>query len=127
MNFTVSSTAASDSGGNSSLQISPAIITTGAYQNVTAAPANLAAITVKGSAGVSYGQNIGFVRDAFGLVTVPMELPGGVDFAAREMWKNISMRIIRAYDINNDVMPVRIDLLYGTATFYQELACRLTN
>ena len=127
MNFTVSSAAASDSGGNSSLQISPAIITTGAYQNVTAAPANLAAITVKGSAGVSYGQNIGFVRDAFGLVTVPMELPGGVDFAAREMWKSISMRIIRAYDINNDVMPVRIDLLYGTATFYQELACRLTN
>lgn len=127
MNFTLSATAASDAGGNSTLSISPAIVTSGAYQNVTGAPANLAAITVKGAASTAYGQNLAFVRDAFGLVTVPMELPGGVDFAAREMWKNISMRIIRAYDINNDVMPVRIDILYGTATFYGELACRLTN
>lgn len=127
MNFVVVSTANSDSGGNSTLSISPAIVTTGAYQNVNAAPANLAAITVKGSASTSYAQNIGFVRDAFGLVTVPLELPGGVDFGAREMWKNISMRIIRAYDINNDVLPCRIDILYGTSTYYGELACRLTN
>ena len=82
---------------------------------------------VKGTASTSYAQNIGFVRDAFGLVTVPMELPGGVDFAAREMWKNISMRIIRAYDIVNDVLPVRIDILYGVSAYYQELACRLSN
>lgn len=127
MNFVVTATANSDSGGNATIQISPAIVTSGAYQNVTGSPANLAGITVKGTASTAYGQNIAFVRDAFGLVTVPMELPGGVDFAAREMWKNISMRIIRAYDINNDVMPCRIDILYGTSTFYQELAVRLTN
>lgn len=127
MNFVVTSTAASDAGGNSTVQFSPAIVTSGAYQNVTNSPANLAAITVKGSANVTYAQNLAFVRDAFGLVTVPMEIPGGVDFAAREMWKNISMRIIRAYDINNDVMPTRIDILYGTATYYQQLGCRLTN
>jgi len=58
---------------------------------------------------------------------VPMELPDGVDFKARETYKNISMRIVRAWDINNDVFPCRIDLLYGTATYYPELACRLTN
>lgn len=127
MNFVVVSAANSDSSGNSTLSISPAIVTTGPYQNVNAAPANLAAITVKGAASTAYAQNIGFVRDAFGLVTVPMELPGGVDFGAREMWKNISMRIIRAYDINNDVLPCRIDILYGTSTYYGELACRLTN
>jgi hypothetical protein len=50
-----------------------------------------------------------------------------VDFAAREMYKNISMRIIRAYDVNNDVLPCRIDVLYGVACFYPELAVRLTN
>lgn len=127
MNFVVTAAAASDSGGNSTVQFSPAIVTSGAYQNVTNSPANLASITVKGAASTSYAQNIGFVRDAFGLVTVPMEIPGGVDFAAREMWKNISMRIIRAYDINNDVLPSRIDILYGTSTYYQQLACRLTN
>lgn len=126
-NFVVTAPVNSDSGGNATIQISPAITTSGAFQNVSAAPANLAAITVKGTASAAYAQNLAFVRDAFGLVTVPMELPGGVDFAAREMWKGISLRIVRAYDINNDVMPARLDLLYGTSTFYQELACRLTN
>src|SRR6266851_2223541 len=126
-NFVVTATANSDSGGNSTISISPAITTTGAYQNVTGSPANLSVIAVKGSASTAYAQNLGFVRDAFGLVVVPMELYDGVDFKARETYKNISMRIIRAFDINNDVAPVRIDLLYGTSTFYPELACRLTN
>ena len=88
---------------------------------------NLSAITVKGAANNLYAQNLGFTKDAFGLVTVPMEVPQGVDFAAREMYKNISMRIIRAYDIWNDVMPVRVDILYGVSTYYPELACRLSN
>ncbi len=125
--FVVTATAASDGGGNSTIQISPAITTSGAYQTVTASPASLAAITVVGTANTSYAQNIAFVRDCFGLVMVPMELPQGVDFAARQMWKGISLRIVRQYDINNDVLPCRIDLLYGTATFYAELGVRLTN
>lgn len=126
-NFSVTAVANSDGGGNSTISIQPAIIISGAYQTVSAAPANLAAITVKGSASTTYAQNLAFVKDAFGLVTVPLELPQGVDFAAREMFKNISMRIIRAYDVNNDVFPSRIDILWGTSTFYQELAVRLTN
>lgn len=127
MNFTLVSTAASDSGGNSTLSISPAITTTGAYQNVSNSPANGATITVMGSPTISYFQNIAFTRDAFGLVCVPMELPGGVDFAARQMFRNVSMRIVRAYDVWNDVTPCRIDILFGTAMFYNELAVRLTN
>jgi len=126
-NFVVTATANSDSGGNSTLSIYPAITTSGAYQTVTASPASLAPLTVKGTASTSYFQNVGFVRDCFGLVTVPMELPQGVDFAAREMYKNISLRIIRAYDITNDLFPARVDVLYGTATFYAELGVRLTN
>jgi hypothetical protein len=126
-NFVVQTAANSDSSGAATLSIYPAITTSGAYQTVTASPANLAVITVKGTASTLYAQNIGFVRDAFGLVTVPMELPGGVDFAAREMVKNISMRIVRQYDINNDIVPARLDVLYGTATYYPELGCRLTN
>jgi len=125
--FTLTSVAASDSGGNSTLQIFPSIATTGAYQNVSIAPANGATITVTGAANTSYFQNMGFCRDAMGLVCVPMELPGGVDFAAREMFRNISMRIIRAYDIWNDVTPCRIDVLFGTASFYDSLLVRLTN
>lgn len=125
--FVVTSTAASDASGNATIQFTPAITVSGAYQNVTNAPANGATITVVGSAQTSYFQNMGFTRDAMGLVCVPMELPGGVDFAAREMFRNISMRIVRAYDIWNDVTPCRIDILFGTAAWYNALAVRLTN
>lgn len=126
-NFTVTAQAASDGSGNATLAISPAITPTGAYQNVSASPANGAVITVIGTASTGYAQNLAFVRDAIGLVTVPLELPEGVDFKARETYKNVSMRIIRAYDINNDVFPARMDILYGTTCFYPELGCRLTN
>lgn len=126
-NFVVTSMANSDSAGNSTIGIYPAITLTGPYQTVSNAPANLAAITVKGAANNLYAQNIGFVKDAFGLVTVPLEVPQGVDFAAREMYKNISLRVIRAYDVFNDVFPCRLDALLGTSTYYQELAVRLTN
>ena len=126
-NFLVTGPVASDASGNASIPIYPAITTTCAYQTVSVAPANLSGITViSGSANVTYPQNVGFVKDCFGLVTVPLELPEGVDFKARETYKGISMRIIRAYDINNDVFPARIDILYGTTTFYPELGVRLT-
>lgn len=126
-NFVVTSTASSDGAGNSTISIYPAITTTGAYQTVTASPANGAAITVKGSASTAYAQNLAFVKDAFGLVTVPLELPEGVDFKARETYKGISMAIIRAFDVQNYVFPCRVDILYGVAAYYPELACRLTN
>lgn len=126
-NFVVTATASSNGTGASTISFSPSIVTTGAYQTVSGSPANLAVISVKGSSATAYAQNIAFVKDTFGLVTVPMELPQGVDFVARETYKNISMRIVRDWDINNDVFPTRIDILYGTSTFYPELGCRLTN
>ncbi len=126
-NFLVTGPVTSDSSGNATIPVYPAITLSGAYQTVSASPANLATITVlSGSANVTYAQNVAFVRDTFGLVTVPMELPEGVDFKARDMYKGVSLRIIRAYDINNDVFPCRMDLLYGTTTFYPELGVRLT-
>lgn len=126
-NFVVTSTVNSDGSGNATIGINPPITTTGAYQTVSGSPANGAAIVVKGTASTQYAQNLGFVKDAFGLVTVPLELPEGVDFKARQEYKGISMAIIRAFDIQNYVFPCRIDILYGTTTYYPELAVRLTN
>ena len=126
-NFLVTGPVSSDASGNLSIPVYPAITLTGAYQTVSASPANLAAVAViSGNANTTYAQNVAFVKDTFGLVTVPMEIPDGVDFAARETYKGISLRVIRAYDINNDVFPARVDLLYGTTTFYPELGVRLT-
>lgn len=126
-NFAVTAAANSDSGGNSTISISPSIVTSGAYQTVSGSPANLSAIVVKGTASTAYQQSLGFVRDTFGLVCVPLVTPQGVDFAAQEMYKNISMTIVRAFDINNYVMPTRLDVLWGSATYYPELGVRLTN
>jgi hypothetical protein len=37
------------------------------------------------------------------------------------------MRIVRAYDINNDKFPCRLDVLYGYKTLRAQLACRYHN
>lgn len=127
-NFVVTATANSSGAGASSLSIYPPIVTSGAYQTVDAGPISGAAITViSGAAGSNLTKNIGFTRDCFGLVTVPLIMPDGVDFKAQENYKGINLRVIRDYDINNDVLPTRIDVMWGTATYYPELGCRLTN
>jgi hypothetical protein len=125
--FVVLSTVNTDGSGNATISVYPALTTSGAYQTVNASPANGAAITVLGSANTAYAQNVAFTKDCFGLVTVPLELPEGVDFKARQEYKGISMAIIRAFDIQNYVFPTRIDILYGTTTYYPELGVRLTN
>ena len=38
-----------------------------------------------------------------------------------------AIRLIRAYDINLDRFPCRLDLLYGWATLYPELASRVAS
>ncbi len=125
-NFTVTASTAASATTNWALSITPAIVTSGPYQNVDVGPSTAAVITwLTGTSTSNNPQNIAFTRDAFGLVMVPLEIPQGVDFAARETYRNISMRVIRAYDINNDVFPTRIDILYGTTVYYDELGCRL--
>ena len=127
-NFVVTATASSNAGGNSSISIYPPITTSGAYQTVDASPISGAAITViSGASGANLAKNIGFTKDCFGLVTVPLIMPDGVDFKSQETYKGITLRVIRAYDINNDVMPTRLDVMWGTSVYYPELGCRLTN
>lgn len=121
----------SDVRSTATLSISPPLTSSGPYQTVNQAPTVSSTITLLTQGGASGASstmpnNFAFTRDAIGLVMVPMEIPQGVDFAARENYRNISMRVIRAYDINNDVFPTRIDVLYGTAVYYDELGVRLT-
>ena len=124
--FTVVADATSSGGGNATLTISPAIITTGPYQTVDAAPADNAAITVLGTASTGYPQNMGFHRNAFALVTCPLEMPDGVAFKARESHNGLSVRVVKDYDIEEDIDIIRLDILYGWKAIYPDLACRLT-
>jgi hypothetical protein len=119
---TTNSSAAADT----NLTISPPIITSGPYQTVSAAPANDATITYSGTAATGYPQNLVFHENAFALVTVPLEMPDGVAFKARETHKGISVRVLKDYDVVNDVDIIRLDVLYGTKAIYPDLATRLS-
>lgn len=112
--------------GPATLTISPPIIITGPQQTVDASPADGAAITVRGTGGVTYPQNIGFHKNTFALVTVPMEMPDGVPFKARESHGGLSVRVLKDYDILNDEDIIRLDILYGTKTIFPDLGVRLT-
>jgi len=129
-NFVVTS-AVTLSNGNTSVTVSPALIYGGQFQNVTASPTSGVAVTpfsigVSGS-GTYSPQNIMMHRNAFTLAVADLELPEGVHFAGRASDKEIglSMRVVRQYTINNDSIPTRLDVLYGWAPLYPELACRI--
>lgn len=121
--FVATADATEVTGTHYSVPISPAMISTGQRQNINALPQNGKAVTFVGAASAVIPQNIAFHKDAFTLVTADLVIPKGVDFAAREVYDGISMRIVRAYDINNDRYPTRIDVLYGYKTLYPQWAC----
>ena len=120
------SNTSSDGTGALTLTISPAIITSGAFQNCSAAPANSAALTFVGTASTGYAQNLVFHKNAFGLVVVPMERPPGAIDVARENYKGLSVRVVPYYDGTNDISKWRLDILYGVKTLDQRLATRLS-
>ena len=110
-----------------SFPISPAIVTSGATQNVSGSPADNAAITFAGTASTAVGTSLLFQKEAFAFATADLVMPQGVDFASRQVLDGISMRIVRDYDINNDKFPCRLDVLYGYKTLRAQLACRYHN
>jgi len=127
-NFVVKSTVAIASGSSGSVVVSPAVITAGQFQNVSIpTTSGTAAVTQFNKTGVVSPQNIIMHKNAFTLAVADLELPEGVHFAGRASDKEIglSMRVVRQYTINNDSIPTRLDVLYGWAPLYPELACRV--
>jgi hypothetical protein len=128
--FVVTSNATADGGGNMTIPIYPAItpaVSGSAYGTVNASPATGGAITLlSGSSATYYPVNLAFHGDAFTMATADLVMPSGVDFAARESYQNISILIVRAYDITNTQFPARADVLAGYACTRPELICRIT-
>jgi len=132
--FVVKSAVSVASGSSVSVTVSPAVISGGQFQNVSIPSTSAtAAVTFFASQynasgnGVVSPQNIVMHRNAFTLAMADLELPEGVHFAGRASDKEIglSMRVVRQYTINNDSIPTRVDVLYGWAPLYPELACRV--
>jgi hypothetical protein len=124
--FVVTAANTSSAGGVvTALAISPTIYQSGANQNMTGLVSG-AETCFWGSPSTVAAQNLAFHKDAFTFVSADLVMPKGVDFAAREVHDGISVRIVRAYDINNDRFPCRIDVLYGWKTLYPQLAARIS-
>jgi len=125
--FTVLATnTASGAGAYTNVQVSPAIFdATSALATVTTLPTNGLALTFLGAASTGYAQNLVYHKDAITFATADLLLPQGVDMASRQVHNGISMRIVRQYDINNDRMPCRIDVLYGYSTIRPQMGVRI--
>jgi hypothetical protein len=122
--FTVTAVATGTS--TATLDISPAIYTSGhALATVNSFPQASAVVTMVGSANTGYAQNLVYHKDAISFATADLLLPQGVDMASRQVHNGISLRIVRQYDINNDRMPCRVDVLYGYAAIRPVTAVRM--
>ena len=124
--FTVLADATASGGAYTNVQISPAIFTSAsALATVDTFPQSGAAITFLGAASTQFPQNMVYHKDAITFATADLLLPQGVDMASRQVHNGISMRIVRQYDINNDRLPCRIDVLYGYGVIRPQMACRI--
>lgn len=126
-NFVVTA-AASGTGATFNVTVSPAVITAGQFQNVSIpTTSGTAAVNFFDKTGKVSPQNLVMHKNAFTLACADLELPDGVHFAGRASDKELglSMRVVRQYTINNDSIPTRLDVLYGWAPLYPELACRV--
>lgn len=119
--FTVTADVAA---GATTIPISPAIVPSGAFQNVTASPANAATITIFGTASGSYNTSVGFHKDAFTLAMVPMATPReGTGARCTQMThKGFTVKVTDFYDGINDNNLMRVDVLFGWAATYPELS-----
>jgi P22 coat protein - gene protein 5 len=122
--FVVTAAAASSA---TSVSISPAITPSGAFQNVTASPANSATITILGAASAAYDSNIMYHRDAFTLAMVPMFEPAnGTGAKVTQMSDDgFTVKVTQFYDGVNDNNLMRLDVLFGWAATYPELASKV--
>ena len=124
--FVVTEANTSTSGGAVTLKVSPALYSpASALATVSTLTITGKAVTFVGAASTQYPQNLVYHKDAISFATADLLLPGGVDMASRQVHNGISMRVVRQYDINNDRLPCRIDVLYGYSVIRPQMAARL--
>ena len=112
--------------GATTINISPAIVVTGAFQNVTASPTTGSPYVITGNASVSYDCSAAFHEDAFTLAMVPMFAPDGQNAKVSQATDDgFTVKVTEYYDGGNDVSNMRLDVLYGWAATYRELAVRI--
>ena len=111
--------------GDWTVTVAPIYTSSHALATVNSFPTAAKTVTFVGTASTQYPQNLVYHKDAITFATADLLLPQGVDMAARAVHNGISLRVVRQYDINNDRMPCRIDVLYGFSTIRPQMGCRI--
>ena len=117
--------ASSTSTTTATVTVAPMYSANHALATMNALPVSGKAVVFVGAASSQYAQNLVYHKDAITFATADLLLPQGVDMAARAVHNGISLRVVRQYDINNDRMPCRIDVLYGYSTIRPQMGCRI--
>jgi hypothetical protein len=127
--FTVLANATSAAAGATTLTISPPIITSGAFQTVTAAPANGAAIVVKtGTGGVGYRQSLLLDPTAIALATRPLDIPSGEGLKTSTISGDfVTMSVSSWVDGNTLAENMRFDMLWKPIVLDPRRGMRLTS
>jgi hypothetical protein len=128
--FTVVGDVASDGSGNATITVSPALLTSGPFQNVSGAPADNAALTFDGNASAAYSLGFRFHRDAFvfGCCEQP-EPTKAPEFCKtiRDPQTGLKIRYIRDWDTRNNVQIDRFDVVPAFGVAFPEFACRIAS
>jgi hypothetical protein len=111
--------------GAGNITVAPMYSANHALATVDVLPQSGKAVVFVGASGGQYAQNLVYHKDAITFATADLLLPQGVDMAARAVHNGISLRVVRQYDINNDRMPCRIDVLYGYSVIRPQMGVRL--
>jgi hypothetical protein len=119
----------SGSGGSGVVTISPAIVSNGGstdaeaqYKNVTATPANGAAITFLNT--VAAPMNCFWHRDAIELLPASLAVPtgAGADIMRATTDQGVELVMQKQFDINTQSTKYRWDTLFGVAMLQPEMA-----
>jgi hypothetical protein len=94
------------------------------YQNVTALPANNAAVTFSGSPSTTYREDFIFHKNALCLAMAKLYIPDQLK-STMKTYKGISMSYTRGGRIENLAEIHRLDMLYGTGLVIPDLAMRV--
>lgn len=127
--FVVTSDVTVVTAGTATVTVSPAPIygSGNGYQNCirTKADTDNMTVTLWSAASANFGQNLQFHPDAFTAVFADLEdVSKYGSWGSRQTMDGISMRTARQYVLADDSFPCRIDVLWGFAPLYPELAVK---
>jgi len=129
--FVVTADTSSDASGNCAVPIFPPIIATGATKNVTASPADGAAVKIFGqvttTASVQTKQGLCFHKEWLTAAFVDLDLPKNMEMSARAKSNQLglSIRIVKGYEVRTNLQLTRLDLLFGLKQTYEDFCNRI--